>query len=288
MPRRRAPASHERLRASLSSRVALREAGNPPIQPVPADGSVTARHTTLAFAAGFCDAAAFVGLLGLFVAHLPGNVVLLGVTLAGDEPHAGGARLLALPLFLTADVVTHLQLGIAARHGMGVLRVGLLGEAALILLFFVCATAASPVLHADSPGAILAGMVGVSAMGCQNATVREALPVLPTSTAVNMNSAGLVVDAMETARGGGGDRAAAMRCLGVGGPVVAGFVMGAGSGATGFRIFGFACLLVPLGPALAIALRAGRPAGDGRPDGTRGRSGGRHADTLHERPGATP
>ncbi len=62
----------------------------------------------LAFVVGFVDTAAFVHFGGLFVAHVTGNIVLLGATLAGSAVHHGENALLQLitfPVFFAAASV---------------------------------------------------------------------------------------------------------------------------------------------------------------------------------------
>jgi uncharacterized membrane protein YoaK (UPF0700 family) len=69
----------------------------------------------LAFVTGFVDTAVFVHMGGLFVAHVTGNLVLLGVALAGGaqaEGHAGtvGLQLLTFPVFVTSAALGALVL----------------------------------------------------------------------------------------------------------------------------------------------------------------------------------
>ena len=57
----------------------------------------------LSFIAAFVDTACFVGLFGLFTAHVTGNFVLIGAALlARDSPVL--TKLLALPVFALAVV----------------------------------------------------------------------------------------------------------------------------------------------------------------------------------------
>ena len=92
-PERQASAGF--LAIALTSRRAVLANGLPPI---------------LALAVGFVDTAVFVHMGGLFVAHITGNVVLLGVTLAGARiggAHSGIAslQLATFPIFVAAAIL---------------------------------------------------------------------------------------------------------------------------------------------------------------------------------------
>lgn len=215
-------------------------------------------HLILAFVAGFCDAAAFVGLSGLFVAHVTGNIVLLAVAVAGAGTGHVLAKLLALPVFLISAAASHLLLRIAMGRGKPALRIGLLCEAALLMLFLGFALAAAVQNRPDAPIAIVAGMAGVAAMGFQSIVVREAMAGRPSTNAMTANASTAVVDGFEAIRGV--DRAQALARLYSAGSAVAAFGLGAGAGATGIRLIGFACLALPLALVLAASLRreAGR------------------------------
>src|SRR2546429_8532817 len=70
----------------------------------PALAAERAKTCVLSFTAGYVDTAVFVGLFGLFTAHVTGNFVLIGSELV----HASGEawpKLLAFPAFILAVAV---------------------------------------------------------------------------------------------------------------------------------------------------------------------------------------
>ena len=62
----------------------------------------------LSFTAGFVDTASFLGLEGLFTAHVTGNFVTLGATLVYGT-HGVLAKLLALPEFVLVVALARLS-----------------------------------------------------------------------------------------------------------------------------------------------------------------------------------
>jgi hypothetical protein len=72
--------------------------------PPAALGAERAKTCALSFTAGYVDTSVFVGLFGLFTAHVTGNFVLIGSELV----HASGdvwPKLLAFPAFILAVAV---------------------------------------------------------------------------------------------------------------------------------------------------------------------------------------
>ena len=106
--------------------VPFQDASTTTTQPAPPGVGATMPHAVLASGAGLCDATAFADFSGLSVAHVAGNIDLLGVTLAGDQPHVPVAGL-ALLVFLTAVGVTPHILSVARQCGIGLPRAGVLG-----------------------------------------------------------------------------------------------------------------------------------------------------------------
>src|SRR6202043_2170836 len=92
----------------------------------------------LSFNGGFVDTAGFLGLQGLFTAHVTGNFVTLAATLISGT-HGVVAKLLALPEFIIVVALARV-LGAAMRaQGMPALRLLLVAKVVLLFAFFALA-----------------------------------------------------------------------------------------------------------------------------------------------------
>ncbi len=80
----------------------------------------------LSFNGGFVDTIGFLGLQGLFTAHVTGNFVTLAATLVSGT-HGVIAKLLALPEFIVVIAVARLAGAAMTARGMPALRL-LLGR----------------------------------------------------------------------------------------------------------------------------------------------------------------
>ena len=140
------------------------------------ESSLSARllPTVLSIIAGSVDAIGFLGLGGLFTAHVTGNLVILAAHLVSGNG-APVAPMLSVPVFVAALGLTRLLAGALERIGFASLRPLLLLQLLLLAGFFVLCASAGPRIDPDAPKAILAGMLGVSAMAVQNALVQISL-----------------------------------------------------------------------------------------------------------------
>jgi uncharacterized membrane protein YoaK (UPF0700 family) len=108
----------------------------------------------------------------------------------------------------------------------------------------------------DATKAILAGMLGVSAMAVQNALVQISLKGAPSTAVMTTNITRIMMDIGEMILGRGSADAAkardrAMRTW----PAIVGFAVGAGLGATCETAIGLRSLALPAGLALlAVAM----------------------------------
>ena len=209
----------------------------------------------LSLTAGSTDAIAFLGLSGLFTAHVTGNlVVLVAKFLAGDPARL--APLIAVPVFIAALLATKL-------FARGLEAAGVASRAPLLLLQFLLlagflAIAVSNGRRPDpnAPIMILAGMLGVSAMAVQNAFVRISLVGAPSTAVMTTNVTMFALDLgdMLLARDRLGAAQARTRA-GRTGPAIVGFLLGCGVGAGCEAVYGLRALVVPVGLALlALAL----------------------------------
>ena len=128
----------------------------------------------LSFNGGFVDTAGFLGLQGLFTAHVTGNFVTLAAALVLGT-HGAIAKLLALPEFVLVVALARIG-GTALRAaGLPALPVLLAVKVCFLLAFFILAVALGPFPDSDAPPALLTGFAGVAGMAIQNAVQRVQL-----------------------------------------------------------------------------------------------------------------
>ena len=218
--------------------------------PPPPKGAATA--VLAAFTAGFIDTVGFVGLFGLFTAHVTGNFVLIGAAIVTH--HSGIiAKLLALPTFIVAIALTSLFLRQCRNTQRPAVRPLLIVQALLLVAFTVAGLTLAPFMSGDQPAAILTGLIGVLAMGVQNAASRTVFAHLSPTTVMTGNVTQMVLDIVSlTERDVPADEAR-MRIRKMLPPVLA-FAIGAIAGGVGFAAAGFWCVLVGIAAILAILL----------------------------------
>jgi uncharacterized membrane protein YoaK (UPF0700 family) len=121
--------------------------------------------------AGYVDAAGFVSLVGLFPAHLTGEIVGFTLSVASGSPLR--MRVLMLPVFIGAVVLAVLVARLFRRRGRPPL-LALLGLMALALTLFTGTGFLFPELaHVSHPVPVLL-LSAVAAMAFQNTFMREA------------------------------------------------------------------------------------------------------------------
>ncbi len=209
--------------------------------------------TGLAFVAGFVDAAAFIALSGLFTAHVTGNFVLMGAELVTSSKGVI-AKLCALPAFVLAVAATRLVALALERRKLAPLR-WLLGiEVALLAAFGAAGIALSPLGSPDGAAAVGVGLLGVIAMGFQNAVGRLALGHLAATTVMTVNVTQVVLDLTDLLRRANEpDREARTRIRRML-PAVLAFAVGAFGGAFGVAAWSFWSLAVPILALLAVMI----------------------------------
>src|SRR5258707_14496535 len=164
----------------------------------------------LSFVAGFVDTAGFLGLQGLFTAHVTGNFVTLGATLVLGT-HGAIAKLLALPEFMLVVALVRLAGAALMARQWPAVRLLLIAKVVLLVAFFVLAVTLGPFADSDAPAALVTGFAGVAAMAVQNAVQRIHLGSLPPGTLMTGNTTQAVLDAVALMRGAKSDQAQALR-----------------------------------------------------------------------------
>lgn len=209
----------------------------------------------LSVIAGSVDAISFLGLGGLFTAHVTGNLVILVAHLVTGSG-ASAAAILAVPVFVTALMLTRMLAGALESAGFASLRPLLLLQLLLLSGFFVLCVFAGAYLDPGTTRAIVAGMLGVSAMAVQNALVQISLKGAPSTAVMTTNITRVMMDIGEMMLGRDPTEVAKARDRAVRTwPAIVGFAVGCGLGATCEAAIGLKSLALPAGLALlAVAM----------------------------------
>ncbi len=217
-------------------------------------GGPSAIAALLSFNGGFVDTAGFLGLAGLFTAHVTGNFVTLGAALVLGS-HGIIGKILALPVFVVSVALARLAgAALRARHAP-VLRIFLTVEVALLVLFFALAVSFGPFPDADSPAALLTGFSAIAAMALQNAVQRVHLANLPPTTLMTGSTTQATIDAVDLLVGADPEHAVAIRTrFGRLSLSILYFAAGCASAATLYWLVGFWCLGLAVAVGAAAAL----------------------------------
>jgi uncharacterized membrane protein YoaK (UPF0700 family) len=202
----------------------------------------------LSLNAGYVDTAGFLALQGLFTAHVTGNFVTLGASLALGTSGAF-AKLLALPVFCIV-VIASRWFGTLLSHRSAHPFVPLLAIKALLLIAGAgLAIHFGPFHDGDSWQAILTGMVLVAAMAIQNAVHRVHLASSPPSTLMTGTTTQVMLDIADRIYPRQGAQIQTARLIQMSTNVVV-FAIGCGAAALLFMRFGVWCFVVP--PVVAV------------------------------------
>jgi uncharacterized membrane protein YoaK (UPF0700 family) len=220
-------------------------------------GGPTAIAALLSFNGGFVDTAGFLGLQGLFTAHVNGNFVTLGAALVYGH-HGIIGKILALPVFILVIALARIAGAALRARKAPVLRVFLGVEVALLFLFFALAVTFGPFDDADTPAALLTGFAGISAMALQNALHRVHLANLPPTTLMTGSTTQATIDAVDLIAGTDPEHAAAIRTrFGRLSLSILYFAAGCAASAALYWLAGFWCLgLAVIVGAAAALMRA--------------------------------
>ncbi|MGE4079953.1 MAG: YoaK family protein [Reyranella sp.] len=207
----------------------------------------------LAFTSGFVDTLSFIALFGLFAAHVTGNFVLIATSLA-EFRHGLWIKLLAIPIFVLATVLTRLYIIRRERHERDAAAHVMLGQVVLLAAFMVVAVWHSPFQHHEDSGAFFTALLAASAMAVQNTAARTFLSGLPPTTVMTGNLIQVIVDMVDIAHGHGNLEVKRLRLARLG-PMLLSFIAGTMLGAVGYVTVGFYSLIVPIVTVAALALR---------------------------------
>jgi uncharacterized membrane protein YoaK (UPF0700 family) len=215
----------------------------------------------LSITAGSVDIISFLGLGGLFTAHITGNFAILAsrIVTGGAAPVA---PMLSVPVFMAVLGLTRLLVGGLESIGVASLRPLLLLQLLLLAGFLVLCVAAGPRIDPNGGNAILGGMLGVAAMAVQNALVQVSLKGAPSTAVMTTNVTRFTMDLGQVLLGRDPDNVAeARRRASHTWPAIVGFAVGCCLGAACETALGPWSLAFPSGLALlafAMAFVAGR------------------------------
>jgi uncharacterized membrane protein YoaK (UPF0700 family) len=219
----------------------------------------------LSVVAGYVDGCTYLGLFGVFVAQLTGSLVLAGtqfVTSAPDAPE----KLLAIPSFFFAGVAISLLVHLMRAHPRAALAWSLVVECMLLIGLFASCRTGMPFRGLDAPGAIVALLFGMAAMGAQSALVHLMMRGVTSTNVMTTNTTRLAISSTEMLLGwiernkadpseaSNADRAEARRELAALLPLWLGFLAGTALGTMAYVAIGLSCVLLATLPVGGLAL----------------------------------
>ena len=215
-----------------------------------------ATMSALGFISGFVDTLGFIALFNLFAAHITGNVVLIAASLV-DQRYGLAIKLLAVPTFIVAAIVTRFYIIRRERRVLDATAHVLIAEAVLLAAFMAMALASAPFKSQESPAAIATGLLAATAMAVQNTAARTFMNGLPPTTVMTGNLMQIIVDVVDVLHRHGKlepklDRLSRLV------PLTLAFSAGAIGGAVGYVTIGFLALIAPILVALTLGL-LGKP-----------------------------
>jgi len=142
------------------------------------------------------DLIGFLG-LGIFTAHVTGNIVVVGALIVRHN-RVNPAQILAIPVFILAVAVTWLIAKASGRRGMGLMRPLLLIQFLLITCLLIFSVITKPSADPHGLMATIAAMIAVTAMGCQFALLRLSLPVAPSTAVMTGNLTNAVLGLLDS------------------------------------------------------------------------------------------
>ena len=199
----------------------------------------------LSTTAGAVDVIAFLVFGGLFTAHITGNLAIVAAHyITGRFGQVG--PILAVPVFIVVLGVVVLPFGGIESTGRS-RRTLLVIHAALLASCLGFGLSFGPFRNADSPMAVLVGMLAVGAIATQSAMAKLALDKAPSTVSMTTNTTQLVIDLATLPRSAKdpefGETRLRARVMFL---CMAGFVCGCVAGAVLELRFGVGALLLPV------------------------------------------
>ncbi|MDL2409864.1 DUF1275 family protein [Rhizobium calliandrae] len=211
----------------------------------------------LSLNAGYVDTAGFLMLQGLFTAHVTGNFVTFGATVALGTTGIV-AKLLALPMFCLVVIGSRYMAHGLDNIGLQPLRTMLALKLSLLIAGAVLAIRLGPFPNGDAWPALVTGMVLVSAMAIQNAVHRIHMASTPPTTLMTGTTTQIMIDLADLMRGVAPDAAGVItsRLTRMTANVIA-FALGCGAAALAYVLVKDWCFVIPPVIALITMLMSG-------------------------------
>src|SRR5215472_2401385 len=150
----------------------------------------------LSVIAGMVDLTGFFMLGNIFTAHVTGNLVVVAALAVRGGP-VNLAQIIAIPVFILALAAVWLVARASGRHGCALARLLLVVQFLLLAVVLVFSVITKP---SASPHGLIAGiaaMIAVSAMACQYALFRLAMPRAVSTSVMTGNLTNTVLSLMD-------------------------------------------------------------------------------------------
>lgn len=199
----------------------------------------------LSLNAGYVDTASYLALQGLFTAHVTGNFVTLGASLALGTSGAV-AKLLALPTFCAVVIAARLLNTALSNWRWPAFEILIALHLLLLITGAALAIQFGPFHDIDGWQAVLTGMVLVGAMAIQNAFHRVHLPSVPPSTIMTGTTTQVMIDLADRIHAPNGTeyQSVARRLVQMSRSMLF-FAIGCGAAALLYNRVGIQCFVVP-------------------------------------------
>src|SRR5467141_4675065 len=152
--------------------------------------------TLLSVIAGMVDLTGFLSLGNLFTAHITGNLVVVAA-LVVRRGRINPAQILAIPAFILGVAATWLLAWASGRRRLNLLRLLLLVQFLLLVGVLIFSVITKPSANPHGLRAVITAMIAVSAMACQFALLRLALPVTPSTAVMTGNLTNTVLSLLD-------------------------------------------------------------------------------------------
>jgi uncharacterized membrane protein YoaK (UPF0700 family) len=150
----------------------------------------------LSTVAGLVDVIGFLS-LGLFTAHVTGNLVVIAAALVQGVP-PNLAQALAVPIFAIEVAFVWVVAKALGRSGAHLARPLLLIQFLLLICVLALSVVFNPAANSHGFMAIVVAMIAVAAMACQFSLMRLAVPGAPSTAVMTGNLTNVVLSLLDT------------------------------------------------------------------------------------------